>query len=147
MKIKKVIVIFISILAVLVGGILNFREFVNDYWPVSIKNVIVTAAYIVTWVIALSISIKYKYYRVAKIYSIFWLITLIYAILLILCNTTEVNLGWAMLPAIPFLCPWYGLKFYIKDNMKSGILITICSLSILVISEFFIRANNKHKNK
>lgn len=138
MKIKIAIVIFISILAVLGGGILNFREFINDYWPVNIKNVIVTATYIVIWVIVLSITIRYKFFRIAKIYSIFWLITLIYAILLILCNTTRCNLGWAMLPAIPFLCPWYGLRFYIRDNMNIGILIAICSLSILVLNKFFI---------
>jgi hypothetical protein len=143
MKIKIAIVIFISILAVLGGGILNFREFINNYWPVGIKNVIVTATYIVTWIIVLSITIRYKYFRIAKVYSMFWLITLIYAILLILCNTTRFNLGLVMLPAIPFLCPWYWLKYYIKDNMNIGILIAICSFSILVINNFFIILRKK----
>jgi hypothetical protein len=141
MKIKIVILTFISLLAVLGGNFLNFREFLNDYWPVNIKNVIVTVIYIIIWIIALSISIKYKYYGIAKMYSLFWLVTLIYSVLLILYKTTGINIGWVMLPAIPFLCPWYGLTFYIKNNMSNGILIAICSLSIIVI----IRANSKLK--
>lgn len=147
MNIKKVIIFFITILTILGSIILNFKEFINDYWPVNIKNVIVTAAYIVTWIIVLSISIICKYSRIVKVYSIFWLITLIHAMLIIISKATGANVGWAILSAILFLCPWYGLTFYIKESISIGIVIAICSLSILVINCFFISANKPNINQ
>ena len=147
MKMKKVLLIVLTILAILGGNILNLREFINDYWPVNTSNVIVTAIYVATWIIVISISIKYRYIRIVKAYSVFWLITLIHALLILIYKATGVNFGWAILSYILFICPWYGLHYYIRDMLIIGILISICSISILVINSFFLYANKKINKK
>lgn len=147
MRIKKGFIIFITILAVLVGNILNFREFINDYCPIKISNVIVTAFYVATWIIVISISIKYRFIKILKAYTVFWLITLIHALLIIITSTTGANFGWAILSYILVMCPWYGLHYYVKDYIFIGILISIFALSVLVINTFFICTNNRFNKK
>lgn len=145
MRVKQTIIIFISIIIIFGGIILNFTEFINDYWRVNLKNAIVTLAYISIWILVLIVGIKNRYIRVIKFYSGFWFTTLILAILAIFTYATRLNTGWAILPAILVLSQWFGLKFFIESNLSIYIVISFISLSILTITGIFIHQNKNNQ--
>lgn len=124
----------------IVGGILfNIREFMNDYWPVTFKNVIATLIYAAVWVLVFKIAIKNRYLGMIKAYSMFWGITCVLALITILIEATDINAGGAILLVIPFLSQWYGLRYFAADSMIISGIISILSVTIFANAYFFYK--------
>jgi hypothetical protein len=131
---KQTFLICLSISAIIGGIILNFREFVNDYWHVNSKNAIVTFAYISIWLLIIIAAIKNEYTIIIKSSIIFWVITLVLSLLAIYINVAGVNAGGVILLAILFLSQWTGLNYFIESYLYIFIIIALFSLSILTIN-------------
>lgn len=129
MKNKAIATILLSIGAVIGGMILNFQEFLMGS-PANIKNLIVTFLYIAIWILVLVISIKIKSLIVLKYCSVFWIITLLLAILTIYVNTTGTSSDWALPFVILLLGQWYGVNFFVGSFLTTSIIIAAISLVI-----------------
>jgi hypothetical protein len=136
---KQTLLICLSIIVIIGGIILNFREFVNDYWHVNIKNTIVTFIYISIWLLTIIAAIKKEYTIIIKSSIVFWVITLVLALLAIYFNVAGVNAGWVILLAILFLSQWTGLNYFIESYFNIYTIIASFSLSILTISIVSLR--------
>jgi len=75
MKNRITATIVLSIVAIIVGMALNFNDFLMGN-PASMKNLLVTFAYITIWVLVLIIGIRNKNRGIMKYCSVFWIITL-----------------------------------------------------------------------
>ncbi|HHX24321.1 MAG TPA: hypothetical protein GX723_10010 [Thermoanaerobacterales bacterium] len=75
MKNRITATIVLSIVAIIVGMALNFNDFLMRN-PASMKNLLVTFAYITIWVLVLIIGIRNKNRGIMKYCSVFWIITL-----------------------------------------------------------------------
>lgn len=73
-KNKLTIAIILSIISIISGMVLNFNEFLMGN-PVSMKNLLVTLAYISIWVFVLIIGIRNKNHKIIGYCSAFWVIT------------------------------------------------------------------------
>jgi hypothetical protein len=127
MRNKATGAIVLSIAAVIGGMVLNFPEFSMGS-PANIKNLIVTFTYIAIWIIVLGIGIKIMNRGLIKYSSVFWLITLLLALLTWYANVTEVNVSWAIPFAILLLGQWYGINFFVGSLLTTSIVITFISL-------------------
>lgn len=129
MKNKAIATILLSIGAIIGGLILNFQEFLMGS-PANIKNLIVTFLYIAIWILVLVISIKIKSLIVLKYCSVFWIITLLLAILTIYVNATGTSANWALPFVILLLGQWYGVNFFVGSFLTTSIIIAAISLVI-----------------
>ncbi|MGI6423796.1 MAG: hypothetical protein ACOX2A_00785 [Tepidanaerobacteraceae bacterium] len=75
MKNRITATIVLSIVAIIVGMALNFNDFLMGN-PASMKNLLVTFAYITIWVLVLIIGIRNKNRGIMKYCSVFLIITL-----------------------------------------------------------------------
>lgn len=131
MKYKTAISVILSITAVSGGMILNFPQFLMES-PATLKNLVVTIAYVVTWIFALIIGIRSMSRRVKRYFCMFWAATLIFSMLTVYVNLTGIYAGWAIPFVILLLTPWYGICFLIDDFMQSAIVIALISSGMLV---------------
>ncbi len=136
--------IMISIMNIVGGIIFNLRGFMNDYWPVTFKNVIVTLIYVAVWIIIFRTAIKNEYFGVIKVYSVFWRITCILALVTIMIKVTGINADGATLFIIPFLSQWYGIRYFIENSGVVSGMITIISLFILA-STYLLSKRKRNK--
>ncbi len=130
----KTIVILMTVIAILEGLIFNFIEFVNDYQPITMKNVAATAVFIILWWIALLISIKYRYSSFLKFSLGYWLLTLFFAGVIIYVNLTDAIVDWAIIPAVLLLTQWHGMSYYIENNLIIGMVIAGVSAVLVGIT-------------
>lgn len=130
----KTTVKLITAIAILEGLIFNFIQFVNDYQPITIKNVAATAAFIILWGSALLISIKNKYSGFLKFSLGYWLFTLFFAGVIIYVNLTDAIVDWAIPPALLLLPQWHGLSYYIENYLIIGIVIAGVSAVFVAIT-------------
>ncbi|MBC2581073.1 hypothetical protein HGI79_12400 [Clostridium sp. DJ247] len=124
---KTITLIVLSIITVLGCMFLNFREFFLGS-PATVKNLIVTFAYIVGWILVLTISIKSRNRKVIKYCSIFWIITLFLAILTGYINVTGASANWAIPFVILLLGQWYGINFFAGNFLAFSAIIVSISL-------------------
>ena len=127
MRYKAIGTVILSIIAIIAGMVLNFPEFLKGDTG-TIKNLIVTFAYIVVWMIVLGTGIKMKNRGLIKYSSVFWLITLFLAVLMWYVNITDANVDWAIPFVILFLGQWYGINFFVASHLTASIVITLISL-------------------
>lgn len=130
--------IILSIMAIIGGGVLNFPEFLMGN-PANIKNLIVTFIYIVIWIIVLGIGIKIKNRGLIRYSSIFWLMTLFFALLTWYVNVTHVNVSWAIPFVILFLGQWYGINFFVGSHLTTSIVIAFISLVMFISSSISLK--------
>ena len=133
MKNKTVSTIIVSILTILGGMAFNFQEFLMGS-PATIKNLTITFAYIILWVLILAISIKSKNHRVMKYYSVFWILTLATSIITVYVNITGAQVDWVIPFAILLLGQWYGINFFAGSFLVSSIIIAFISLLLFIIA-------------
>jgi hypothetical protein len=131
MKGKTVISIFLPLIIITVGIVFNFPEFLMGS-PATIKNLIVTIVYLAIWVIALTISKKSKNCGILKCYSVFWIITMFFAIITGYVNVVDANADWAILFAILFLTQWYGIIFFAGSYLTASIIVALISLIMFI---------------
>jgi hypothetical protein len=127
MRNKATGAIILSIAVVIGGMVLNFPEF-SMGGSANIKNLIVTFTYIAIWIIVLGIGIKIKNRGLIKYSFIFWLITLLLALLTWYANVTDANVSWAIPFVILLLGQWYGINFFVGSLLTTSIVITFISL-------------------
>lgn len=132
MSYEIITAIILSIAAVIGGMVLNFHEFLMGS-PATVKNVVVTVAYIAIWILISRIGVKYKNRGFIKYCSIFWIITFFFAIVIMFVNTTGALAVWALLPIILLLGQWYGITFFIRGFLIESIIIAFISLAASII--------------
>ena len=128
---NKVLFIIVPIFAIIVGLVLNFQESLMGS-PATVKNLIVTFVYIAIWIFILIITIKSKNRRVIKYYAAFWLLTLLFAILTVFVNVTDVNVEWAIPFIALLLTQWYGIELLVDNFLNTLIIISSLSLIIFI---------------
>ncbi len=126
-------IVILSIVIVIGGMVLNFQEFLMGS-RATVKNLIVTFAYIAIWMFILIISIKNKNHGLIKYCSVFWLITLFFSILIVYVNITDAYAGWALPFVIFFLGQWYGIYFFVGSFLTLSIIMTFISLIMFTTS-------------
>lgn len=105
----------------------------------TIKNLIVTVAYIAIWIFILIITLKSKNRRIMKYYSAFWLLTLLFAILTGFDNVTEVNVNWAIPFVALLLTQWYGIELLVDNYLITSIIISLLSLIMFIATVFSLK--------
>ncbi|MBE0451643.1 MAG: hypothetical protein IBX70_12465 [Clostridia bacterium] len=133
MKNKATTGIVLSILTVIIGMILNFQEFLMGS-PATLKNLIVTFAYIIMWMLIITRSTKFKNRGVMRYYSIFWILTLFLSILTGYVNSIGAQVDWAIPFAILLLGQWYGINFFVGSFFTASIIMAFISLVMLTIT-------------
>ncbi|MFN7253185.1 MAG: hypothetical protein ACK4M9_20795 [Anaerobacillus sp.] len=133
---SSTILIILSVLIVIGGMVLNFNEFLMGS-PATIKNVIVTCAYILFWILILIIGIKNKDSGVMKYCSIFWMLTLLTALITGYVNVTDANIDFVIIFVILLLGQWYGIKFIVGSFLTASIIIAVISLIMFIISDTY----------
>lgn len=135
-KLKKkfavqTITILLIIFAFIVCLILNFPDSLMGHTP-TIKNLVVTVVYITIWVFVLSIASRNKDRVMMKYYSVFWLITLFFAILTVLVNAAVFNAHWATPFIALLLTPWYGIELMVDNFLITSVIISSVSLILFI---------------
>ncbi|SET64294.1 hypothetical protein SAMN05660297_03020 [Natronincola peptidivorans] len=138
MENKITMTMVLSILTVVAGMILNFQEFLMGS-PATIKNLIVTLAYIIIWIFILVISIQSKNHRVIKYLSILWILTSFVSIVTAYVNITGASAYWVIPLAILLLGQWYGIHFFVTSFLTSSIIVASISLVMSMIYIIMIR--------
>ncbi len=138
MKNKATTVIILSILTVIIGMGLNFQEFLMGS-PATLKNFIVTFAYITMWMLIIIRSTKFKNRGVMRYYSIFWILTLFLSIVTGYVNITGAQVDWAIPFAILLLGQWYGINIFVGSFLTASIIITFISLVMLSITVILLK--------
>lgn len=100
--------------------------------PATVKNLIVTLVYLAIWILVLTIGIKIKNREVMKYCSIFWIITLFFAIITTYVNVTGATVNWAIPFVALILGQFYGIIFFVKSLLTSSILIAFISLVMVI---------------
>jgi uncharacterized membrane protein len=116
MKNKRTATIVLSAIAVIGGMVLNFNEFLMGN-PASMKNLLVTLAYIAIWVFVLIIGIRNKNREIMRYCSAFWIITLLTSILAWYANATDAIVDWAIPFVILLLSQLYGIDFFVQSPL------------------------------
>lgn len=133
MKNSKNIIVVLSVIATIVAIVLNFNEFLMGNYA-SVKNLLVTFSYMAIWILVLIVGSKTEDCGIIKYCSIFWIITLLTAIVAWYANATDAIVDWAIPFVILFLGQWYGLAFFTHSSLTMSIIITFMSLGMLIIT-------------
>lgn len=131
--IRTIALIILSIIVVIGCMILNFHEFFMDS-PATLKNVSVTIAYILSWIIILTISIKIKTLIVLKYCRFFWFITLCLGLLTILYKITGFSTGLELPFVVLLFTQWYGIRYFYSSFITVSIIISFISLGMFSIA-------------
>lgn len=138
MKNNTPTMIILSIFAVIGGIALNFQEFLMGN-SATIKNAIVTFAYVEIWILVLIISIKNKNRGIMKYCFIFWIITLSISILMGYVNLTGAQVDWALPIAISLLGQWYGINFFVVNFLTASVIMAVISLAMVIVAGISIK--------
>lgn len=142
MKNKLTIAIILSIISVIGGMVLNFNEFLMGN-PASMKNLLVTLAYIAIWVFVLIIGIRNNKHEVMKYCFVFWFMTSFISILTLYANTTDALITWAIPLVILFLSQWYGIDFFVQSPLAMSIIISFISLTIFITTVISLKHSKR----
>ncbi|KAB3527292.1 hypothetical protein [Alkaliphilus serpentinus] len=138
MRNKTTMIMVMSILTVIIGMIFNFQEFLMGS-TATIKNLIVTLAYIIIWILILVISIQNKNHRVIKCFSVLWIVTSLIAMVTAYVNITGASADWAIPLAILLLGQWYGIHFFVTSFLTSSIIVASISLVMSLVCIVMLR--------
>lgn len=133
MKNKTQILIVLSIATIIGGMVLNFPEFLMGR-SATVKNLIVTFAYIAIWILILRIGTKHKNREIIGYCSVFWSITLFTAIVGAYINATGSSADWSIPFAILFLGQWHGIEFFVRSSLVMSIIVALISLVMFTIA-------------
>jgi hypothetical protein len=113
---KPIISIILSLLAIIGCFAANFPEYMMGT-PATLKNVVVTALYIVLWIYAFYFA-KYNNRRKTWwFYFIFWGLTLASAIMYLYVTLTDRLADGYMFAGIAFIGQFYGLGFFLGTSI------------------------------
>jgi hypothetical protein len=119
--------------ATIASMILNFPEFLMGS-PATVKNIIVTLIYLISWIVFLIILLRSKTHGLIKYNLLFWLITFSLALLTYYANATEATLNWAIPFVIIFLGPWYGIRILTGNFLILSVFIMLISSVMAAIN-------------
>lgn len=119
----------LSIATVIAAVVLNFPEFLMGS-PASVRNIIVTVAYIAIGILVLVISTINKSRRIMAASVVFWLLTFLFALLTAYVNATGAIVDWAIPFVIVFIGPWYGISFFTNNFLTASIIIALISFGM-----------------
>ena len=131
MKNKVAIAINLPLIAVVVGIFMNFPNFLMGS-PATTLNLIVTFAYILIWIFAISVAWQLKDRVIMGSFAVFWLTTLFFAILTFFVNLIEFDANWALLFIGLLLPQWYGIELFTDDFLISAVIISAISLMLFI---------------
>lgn len=135
---NKVFFVVVPIFAIIAGVVLNFQEMLMSS-PATIKNVMVTFAYLAIWACILIITLKTNNHNATKYYLVFWLLTLFFAALTGFVNVTEVHGDWAIPFIALLLTPWYGIERFVDNFLITSIIIASLSLVMFIAFLFTLK--------
>ncbi|WP_033542750.1 hypothetical protein [Planococcus sp. CAU13] len=118
--------------------VLNFPDSLMGN-PATFKNAVVTILYIAIWIFVLSLASRYRSRLLLKYYSVFWLMTLFFAVLTVLVNLEIFNAIWATLFVALLITQWYGIELFVNDFLITAIIISSISLLFLFASLLSLR--------
>ncbi|QHJ69127.1 hypothetical protein [Planococcus halotolerans] len=142
MKNKVAVAIGSPLLAVVMGIFINFPNFLIGN-QATVLNLIVTAAYILIWIFAISIAWQLKNRLLMISFAAFWLTTLFFGVLTIFVSMVEFDTSWALIFVGLLLPQWYGIELFTDDFLISAVIISAISLMIFIgtVSSFFRKVN------
>lgn len=138
MKNSKSIIIILSVIVAFGAIALNFNEFLMGS-SASVKNLLVTLAYMAIWILFLIIGTKSKNSGIIKYCSIYWVITMLTAIVAWYANTTDAIVDWAIPFVILFLGQWYGVAFFAQSTLTMSIIVLFISLAMFSITLMLLK--------
>ena len=133
MKDNATVTIILSVITVICCMILNFQEFLMGN-TATIKNLIVTVAYLSIWILILIIGTKIKSRGIMKYCSVFWSATFFFAIITAYINATGVTADLVIPFVILFLGQWYGIDYFVGSFLFESIIIAFISLIMFTIT-------------
>lgn len=133
MKNKTQIIIVLAVVTIIGGMVSNFQEVLMGS-PATVKNLIVTFAYIAIWILIIRIGIKHKNREIIGYCSLFWSVSLFIAIVTAYTNATGSSADWAIPFVILFLGQWYGIEFFVRSVPVTSIIIALISLVMFTIA-------------
>ena len=142
MKSSKNIIVVLSLIATIGAIVLNFNEFLMGGYA-SIKNLLVTLVYMLIWILFLLVGGKSKNIGIIRYCSIFWLITMLTAIVAWYANATDAIMVWAIPFVILFLGQWYGVAFFFHSSLTMSIIISFISLLMFIITLILLKQVKK----
>lgn len=136
---NTIIFIIVPILAVIIGVVLNFQEFLMSS-PVTVKNIFVTFVYLAIWISILIITLKSKnYFAMNYYYLVFWLLTLFFAVITAFANVKEFYTDWAIPFIILLLTPLYGIDILVDNHLTTAIIVASLSLIMFIAFLFTLK--------
>ena len=142
----SIVFVMLSIATFISCLLLNFIEFQNGR-AASLRSVIITFSYATVWILVLVTGIISRNRGAVKYFAIFWFITFIASATVAYSNMVDTIGSWGNLTlplVLLFMGQWYGLKFFVRDNIAYFIIIAVISLVMLVIAGVWLIS---HKNK
>ncbi|MFC6333030.1 hypothetical protein ACFP56_10380 [Paenibacillus septentrionalis] len=128
---KKVLLVMLSIVIVVLGMLLNFKEF-HMGTAVNSKNVVVTVCYAASWIYLIYAAGRQRSNVVLFSFLVIWWLTLFSSITSVYANATEAAVYWALPFIILFIGQWYGLLLLSDQFLHVSLIIAIISLGFTI---------------
>jgi len=128
---KNVLLVMLSIVIVVLGMLLNFKEF-HMGTAVNSKNVVVTVCYAASWIYLIYAAGRQRSNVVLFSFLVIWWLTLFSAIITVYVNAMEAAADWALPFVILFIGQWYGLLWVFGQYLHTSIIIAVISLGVTI---------------
>lgn len=128
---KNVLLVMLSIVIVVLGMLLNFKEF-HMGTAVNSKNVVVTVCYAASWIYLIYAAGRQRSNVVLFSFLVIWWLTFFSAIITVYVNAMEAAADWALPFVILFIGQWYGLLWVFGQYLHTSIIIAVISLGVTI---------------
>lgn len=142
-KLAFFLALFLSILAVYGGLMLNFQEFQTGS-PANAKNLIVTLSYFVIWIFIMLFSLKSKSKTIMSCCLVFWIATFMTSLITIYVNASDAAMSWAIPFVILLLGPWYGMMYFTERYLDASIIIAVISIGFSATNVILMKCMKKN---
>ena len=132
--IPNTVLVLLSIIVCIIAMIFNFGEFA--YGHAKPINMGITFCFILFWIIFLTLARKEV--KLLVYATIFWGLTFITAIVMILINLVSLELVWIALLAIPLIGPLYGIEIISAGNVVTLSIIAFISMAFTACGIWFM---------
>lgn len=121
--------------------------------PPTIKNLVITILYLAIWVFVILVAMQYRNRTAMKYYLAFWLLTLCFAIAVILVNmgifeafwiATDL---WLTIFVALFITPWYGVNLFAEGYFVYPMIISSISLILVITTAFSLKRLHSIQNE
>lgn len=130
----NMVLVLLSIIVCIAAMIFNLGEFA--YGHAKPSNAVITFCFILFWILFLALVQKEK--KLLIYTTVFWGLTFITAVVMILINLTPLEAVWVALPAIPLIGPLYGIEIIFADNVTALSIIAFIAMAFTACGIWFI---------